>query len=101
MVVQLFEYSYENRFRSDIDKHAQVRTSAFAHLSVDCILRRLAGTAELSRDRKTLIVDSAILRTFLEYNKSSVRLQVLEAVKELVKGRRQAAKRAGNADSED
>ncbi|KAI0825548.1 hypothetical protein BC629DRAFT_1586451 [Irpex lacteus] len=101
IVVQLFQYSYENRFRSDIDKHAQLRTPAFAHVSVDCILRRLAGTAEISRDKKTLIADSAILRTFLEYSTPSVQSRVVEAVKELVKGRRQAAKRAGNTDSEE
>ena len=96
VAAQLYEHSSGNRFRAIINKHARARTFAFAHLAVDCILHQLPGSAELSPDKKTLSVDAAGMDAFLRYNQPQTRPRVLDAVKELIKARRQAAKRSGN-----
>lgn len=56
VVVQLYEHSLEI-FRAILDKNLRFWTFAFAHLSADCILCRLPGTATLSADKKTLRLD--------------------------------------------
>lgn len=102
VVVQLYEHSRENVFRAILDKNLRFRTFAFAHLSADCILRRLPGAATLSADKKTLTVDMEATHIFLRYAAQPlIESRVLKAVQELVKSRRQAAKRSGTVENED
>ena len=94
VAVQLYERSFDRRFRAIIDDQSHLRTFTFAHLSSDCILRMLPGDAELSIDKKTLTIDSRGLKVYLAFQQPKTIPRILNAVQDLVKGRRVAAKRS-------
>ena len=106
VVVQLFEHVIGIRFRGIIERHSHLRTLAFAHIPADCLLRQLSPSSQLDADKRTLTVDSGITKTFLDYKQPAIQSRLLDAVKELVQGRRKAARRSGPsgnsaADTED
>ncbi|CDO76141.1 hypothetical protein BN946_scf185027.g4 [Trametes cinnabarina] len=99
-VVQVYEHSFQCKFRAIHQDLASLQVYRFLHVSADNILLRLSVQCSLAPDRRMLEIDASAYDIYKRLSSPQELPAVIGAVKALTKARRAPGKQAADGDGE-